>query len=291
MYERILVPTDGSDVAGVAAEAAITFARRFDAELHAVHVLEMGDLPPGVEDEDADQFATRGNEALSTIGETASDNGVEATTTVVESDEPVHRALLTYADEHDVDCIVMGTHGRTGLDRFVLGSIVARTLRESPVPVMTVHEETVLEPDLDAVLVPTDGSACAEAAVDHGIELALATDATLHVVNVVNPRLMWDEYDSGDILEALGEAGEQALQAVGDQAAESGVKATQSSVLRGVPYRSIIEYADQRDVDCIVMGTHGRTGVDRYLLGSVTERVVRLSDVPVLAVKDQESAD
>jgi len=281
MYERILVPTDGSAVADAAAEAAIALATRFDADLHVVHVLELGELPPGVEDEEADESAVRGREAVSAVADRAADAGVGVTTTVVQDDEPIHRTILGYADAEAVDCIVAGTHGRTGLDRFVLGSVTERLLRESPVPVLTVHEQTVVDPALDRVLVPTDGSAYASAAVDHAIELALATDAALHVVHVVDTGIV----DTGPIPGALDEVGRRALQQAAERAEAAGVPSIERSLLTGTPHQEIVDYADENGVECIVMGTHGRTGVDRYLLGSVTERVVRLSDVPVLAVK------
>jgi nucleotide-binding universal stress UspA family protein len=291
MYDRILVPTDGSDVAEAAAEAAIAFADRFDADLYVVHVLELGELPPEVEDEGADEFARRGEAAVSAVAEMATDAGLGVTTAIVDDGEPIHRAVLAYADEHDVDCIVMGTHGRTGIDRFVLGSVAERTLREARLPVMTVHEDTVVDPAFDDVLVPTDGSASAQAAADHAIDLALATDAALHIVHVVDLGFVRDEVDAGAVLDALEEAGEQALRTVIDRAEEAGVSTIESSVLSGTPHRAIVEYTDERDIDCVVMGTHGRTGVDRYLLGSVAERVVRLADVPVLALKAPDTTD
>ncbi|AZH24813.1 universal stress protein [Haloplanus aerogenes] len=284
MYERILVPTDGSEVAEAAVDAAITLATRFDADLHIVHVLEAGELPPGVEDEGADESAVRGREAVSSAADRAAAAGVDATPTVVDTGGSVPEAICRYADEQGCDCIVAGTYGRTGLDRFILGSVAERLLRESPIPVLTVHEETVVDPALDRILVPTDGSACARAAVDQAIELALATDATLHVVHVVDSGIV----DTGPIPAALEEAGERAIQQVVERADAAGVSATERSLLNGTPHQEIVDYADENGIECIVMGTHGRTGVDRYLLGSVAERVVRLSDSPVLAVKSAD---
>lgn len=291
MYDTILIPTDGSAVADAAAEAAIALARRFDADVHALHVLELGELPPGVEDEGAGELASRGKDAVNEVAETAAEAGVTATAAVLEDDNRIHRAILDYAEEHGVDCIVMGTYGRTGLDRFVLGSVTERTLRESPVPVMTVHEETVVDPDFDDVLVPTDGSAGSQAATDHAVDLVTTTGGALHVVHVVDLGVVWSDVDSGMVLDALEEAGERALEMSINRAQEADVSTIESSVLSGTPYRAIVDYAEEYDVDCIVMGTHGRTGIDRYLLGSVTERVIRLTDVPVLAVKASDAAD
>lgn len=244
MYERILLPTDGSDVAQAATEAAITLAGRFDADLHVIHVLELGDLPPGIEDDAADEFAKRGEEATTRATEMAADAGVDATGAVVEIGQPVHDAILAYADEHNVDCIVMGTYGRTGLDRFVLGSVAEQTLRESPVPVVTIHEDTVVDSAFDSILVPTDGSNCAVAAADHAIDLAKTTDAVLHVIHVINPTILWDGSSTAAVIDALEEAGERVIEQVIDRADDADVPLAGSTVLTGTPYHEIVAYAE-----------------------------------------------
>jgi len=103
--------------------------------------------------------------------------------------------------------------------------------------------------------------------------------------------IAWDEMNAGVVLDALEAAGKRALDAVIEDAETAGVSGIESAVVSEAPHRAITEYADDRDVDCIVMGTHGRTGIDRYLLGSVTERVVRLADAPVLALKNDDTDD
>lgn len=291
MYDKILVPTDGSDVAAAAADAAVALAREFDAAIHAVHVLELGELPPGVDDEYADEFAHRGERATEEIAEMAAAAGVEATTAVIDDPGKIHEAIVAAAEDTEADCIVMGTYGRTGLDRFVLGSVAEQTLRDAPVPVMTVHEDTTLNLPFEDILVPTDGSDCASAAADLAIALAAASDATLHVVNVVDLGVVWGDMDTGTVLEALEAAGQRALDSVIERADAADVSTVEASVINGTPYRAIDTYAEENDADCIVMGTHGRTGLDRYLLGSVTERVIRLSDVPVFATKDFDAAE
>ncbi|WP_231513009.1 universal stress protein [Haloferax mediterranei] len=138
---------------------------------------------------------------------------------------------------------------------------------------------------------PTDGSDYAQAAANHAIELALATEAALHIVHVVDVGVVTGSVNTAAILDALEEAGEQALQEVIDQAEEAGVSVIEATVLGGSPYRAIVKYADEHDIDLLAMGTHGRTGVDRYFLGSVTERVVRRTEVPVLVVSIPGRAD
>jgi len=136
----------------------------------------------------------------------------------------------------------------------------------------------------DRILVPTDGSDGTRAAVEHAIDLATTYDAALHVVYVVDTDVGLDASIPGT-LDALEEAGEDAVDEVIRQAEAAGVDAVEGVVARGTPHEAVLEYADEHDVDLVVMGTHGRTGLDRYLLGSVTEKIVRLSDAPVLTVR------
>ena len=285
MYQRILLPTDGSEASSTAAEAAVTLADQFDAELHVIHVLETDQTAT---DTDAvDDSARGGEEAVQAAVELAASSGVETTRMIIEREKSVHQEILTYTAEHSIDCIVMGTRGRSGLSlsRAVLGSVAELTLRESPVPVMTVHEETVIDTDISSVLVPTDGSECAHTAVDHAGELARSVDATLHIIYVVEI----GQVPNGDrvqrLREAIEEIGEKALDLALEQVQSSTYLPTETSLLNGPPYLEIARYAEENDIDCIVMGTHGRKGIRQFLLGSVTERVVRRVDVPVISVQ------
>ncbi|QLD85623.1 universal stress protein [Natronomonas halophila] len=136
----------------------------------------------------------------------------------------------------------------------------------------------------DRILLPTDGSDATNPAVDEAIGLARETGAELHVLFVVEdipyaPEMMDDQVEG-----QLREIGEDAIQDIRERASEEGVEVV-SALREGAPHNSILGYADEEGIDAIVMGTHGRSGLDRYLLGSVTERVVRTADVPVLTVR------
>ena len=133
------------------------------------------------------------------------------------------------------------------------------------------------------ILVPTDGSEGAEIAVEHALNLAEKFDSELHVMYVADVRVgstgdMWT-----NMIGQLEEMGEEATSEIADQAKENGV-ATVTNVVRGVPHREINEYVEENGIEMIVMGTHGRTGIDRILLGSVTEKIVRTSKIPVMTV-------
>lgn len=140
----------------------------------------------------------------------------------------------------------------------------------------------------DHILYPTDGSEGAEAALDHAIDHALQYDASLHVLYVIEETIPAVEAGAPDVLEALEDRGEQILDDARERASEAGVASIQASVAAGSPYRQILKYVEESGIDLIVMGTHGRRGIDRYLLGSVAEKVVRTAECPVLTVRSLE---
>ncbi|WP_435066812.1 universal stress protein [Haloplanus sp. C73] len=137
----------------------------------------------------------------------------------------------------------------------------------------------------ETILVPTDGSRGADAAAAHAVDLATTHGATVHALYVVDVRM--SPIDSSmahdEVAELVEESDEDPTASVLDRAEAAGVPAVEAIRL-GVPHDCIEAYADEMGADLVVMGTHGRTGVEHALLGSVTERVVRTLDVPVLTV-------
>ncbi len=135
------------------------------------------------------------------------------------------------------------------------------------------------------ILFPTDGGPASQTALDHAIDHAERYDARLHTLYVVDTTA-YASLDAGaeTVLSALRQEGETALQAVAERAEDADVSVV-SEIISGSPHKQLTDYAESNDIDLIVMGTHGRTGLDRYLLGSVTERVVRTADMPVLTVR------
>ncbi len=147
----------------------------------------------------------------------------------------------------------------------------------------------------EKILVPTDGSEGAENAVATALELAEMMDATVHALYVVNKHEMSEissaiPMDLDEFENSRRRQGEKAVQEIADLAQERELRAV-TSVVKGRPAREILEYARENDVGLIVMGTHGRTGLGRYTAGSVTERIVRLSRIPVLTVRWGEAPE
>ncbi|MEF8882500.1 MAG: universal stress protein [Halapricum sp.] len=137
----------------------------------------------------------------------------------------------------------------------------------------------------DTILLPTDGSAEMEPVIDHAVGLAAHHDAKLHALYVLDTAALGNlpmETSWETISSMLEEEGQGALNTIDGRADDVDL---QREIVEGSPSRKIVEYAEEAGVDVIAMGTHGRGGIDRLLLGSVAERVVRTSPVPVLTVR------
>ena len=289
MYESILVPTDGSEHAIRAAEHARYLAHAFDATVHLVSAADVqtaGGMfnAGGVDQRFVERIEAEYQDAIATTEDVFEGDAIE---TAVLRGKPAD-AILDYADEHDVDLVSMGTHGRTGVSRYVAGSVTERVVRQASCPVLTTKaiERSELTGDYGDVLIPTDGSDAASMAIDHGIEIAQKADARVHAVNVVDVgsvTLTPGYSAASELTERFEAEGERATEEIATRAADADLDVT-TSVYEGLPARDLLDYADEHEVDLITMGTTGRTGLNRYLLGSTAERVIRHAEMPVLAV-------
>ena len=278
MYDDVLIATDGSEGAGAAADYAFELAERYGARLHAVCVVNPYDCATVVEREEREE---RARETVDGLAERAGDAGIEATAEV-RIGFP-HEELVGYATER-ADLVVMGTHGRSGVQRFLLGSVAEKVVRLSPVPVLTVRTGMAMAEatSFDTVLAPTDGSDPSRAAEDHAVDIASTYGAALHALGVVETAALGPDVRSLAV-DSLEEAAQRAVDGLLARAEEAGVDAT-GHVEEGTPHAEILAAIDEYGVDLVVMGTHGRSGIEQFVLGSVAEKVVRAAEVPVLTV-------
>lgn len=280
MYDTILIPTDGSDHAIRAAEHGRYLAEAFDATVHVISVADVQAAAGvfdagGVDEAFVSRLEEGGATAIeATVGEASGD-----LRTAVLRGEPSEE-ILAYAADHAVDVIAMGTHGRRGLNRYIAGSVTERILRLSDVPVLTVRVIGGEAVDYDDVLVPTDGSVAAAAAVDHGLAIADAVGARVHALTLTEPGAASDYL--ADQREAVGE--------IATRACDAGIDVVEE-VREGRADRGLLAYAEEQDVDLIAMATTGRRGLNRVLLGSTTESVLRRAEAPVLAVNARAAAE
>ena len=287
MFDRILFPTDGGDGADAAFDHVLDLAADHDATVHILNVADTThDSVTRVGRDVVDVLEQEGEGVVEAAADRAADRGVETVTAVLQGG--VAETIVAYAADHEADLIAMPTRGRTGLDRLLLGSTTEHVVRRSTVPVLS------LRPDGEParypyrnVLVPTDGSDRADEALDRAVALASRSGATLHLFSVVDIGSVGAEAYSGT--DALVSAAEEAVAEAADVAEAAGVETVERAEVGSSAARGIQSYLADHDLDLVVMGTRGRTGVERYLLGSVAERTVRTSPVPVLTVPDDES--
>lgn len=142
----------------------------------------------------------------------------------------------------------------------------------------------------DRILFPTDGSAAAENAIEEVLESAIDHDAALYVLHVVDvTSLTLNVRGADDTLDRLEAEGEAIVEEIVESAERAGIETVTGSVVDGAPVEEILDYADENAIDLITMGTHGRSGIERHLIGSVAEEVVRQSTVSVLTMQTSET--
>jgi len=208
----------------------------------------------------------------------------------------VRNELMGIINDEKIDLLVMGTHGRNAVERFLLGSLTERMLRKLSVPILTVsHLDPTKElhtngpVPLRHVLYATDLSDSAEIGLKFSAELARGAGARLTVLHVMKPidAIYWGA-EGGyllDELESLREDAQKRLKlSIPEEIYKDKVLKVTPVMLEGDAYREILALADEQDVDMIVMNLQGKTAVERAILGSTAERVIRSAHVPVFSI-------
>lgn len=292
MFDRILFPTDGSDGATAALDRVLDVAAAHDATVRLLSVADTTHSPVERAAEIQGTLEERAREAVERAAERADERGVDTATEVLEGSP--HRRICDYAVDVEVDVVAMPTRGRRGLARYLLGSTTERVVRRCEVPVLTSHpddegRDAAFDYPFETVLLATDGSDCARAALERAIDVVDRTDAALHVLSVVDTTSLGTDVRTGVYREALEESAREVVDDASAFATEAGVTPA-ASVVEFAPSvsRGIRSYVEDHDVDLLVVGTHGRTGFDRFVLGSAAEFLVRTSPVPVLTVRSPE---
>jgi hypothetical protein len=266
--DNLLAPTDGSKFSDSAVKEAINLAKKCKSKLIALSVvqtnIELEAGAPWV----IDKAEKEARENLESIKNQATKEGVDCETIVCLSEEP-YQAIVDHASLNKVDMIIMGTHSRKGMKRLLMGSVTAKVIGHAPCNILVLPLNAKFE--CKNILIATDGSQYSEAAVSEAIGIAKRCEISLFVISVASS----DE-------ERI--SAQDAVKKVVETAEKDGIR-TESIITKGKPYEAIIEAAKQNKVDLIVMGSHGKTGLKRLLMGSETEQVIGHSDSAVLVVK------
>ena len=267
-----MVCTDGSESSEDAIQAAFTLARRWPCRICLLQVLEFN---PGFASQAIDYIQEWEREAweglkLLLAQATTLKLEVEA---LVRQGEAAYRIILAEAEKIRPELIIMGRHGRTGLSRLLLGSAIARVIGLSPVNVLVVPPDAPLI--FCRLLAASDDSSHSQAAWREALKLARAWGSELLAVSVAREPRELPEVEK--ILTNLQiEADQENLPLI-------------SLMLEGAPEDAIVQGALTHGADLLILGSHGRTGLTRLLMGSVTERVIGYAPCPVLVVKKKRS--
>lgn len=291
----ILFPTDFSNVAEGAFAHAAHLALRYHATIHVFNVEapDSGDTPnpmdflPGepAEGTGADEDAVQYVNVQTATQEQGTVPVVYAQT---DSTSPAE-AIVGYASDEEIDLVVMGTHGREGMDRLLSGSVSEQVVRTAPCPVFTVlpSKKPSGVPTIARVLAPVDLSEQSEMVMQHAAALSDAYAAPLDLLHVVEEAAYPNAYGLDPLTPSLPNVQDRAREALETLAGRLDLRTDPVNihVLAGHAARDIVEFADEHEADLIVMATHGRTGLKRFLIGSVAEKVVRRAPCPVFTLK------
>jgi len=293
----IVVPLDGSELSEGALPYAVALAKATGARLLLVTTWAGadGELLAALPDvtKDLSQRATQYyQEYLAGVAERTKAKGIEVETSVCigHAADEVLRVLA----ERDPRLLVMATHGRSGLSRWLYGSVAGELVREAPVPTLAVGprvlEAQAGDASIHRILVPLDGSPLSEAALPPAIELAQKLGASMTLAQVIQiaaqafafgvPEAYIPEID-----QKMVEAAEAYLKRVVD-----GLRTkvpVDTVVLRGAPADALLSLVDAQQIDLVVMASRSRAGLARAFLGSVADRMLQ-GAAPVLLIRPEE---
>lgn len=288
--EKLLLSTDGSEFSGGAVREAISIAKKCSSRLISVSVVETNPEYETIAPQLVEREIGKAKDHLAAIRERASKEGVDCET-IVRQGEDSYTYIVEEAAKKGAEMIIMGRRGRTGLKRLVMGSVTAKVIGHAPCDVLVVPKEAKV--GLTRILLATDGSRFSERAAAKAIGIAKRSGALLTAVSVVPSEaispldIVHSEMHRDIIVEKEQKAAKCYIDGVKEMAEKEGIDVV-SSILEGRPYEAITNTAIEKKIDLIVIGSHGKTGLEKFLMGSVAERVIVLSPCAVLVVKPKQ---
>ena len=303
MYKKVLVPLDGSELAEVALVYAKEVASKLRLSLVLLHVYSSAE---------AELVPARQayiNSKVDTIRrelKAETEAGIEPVSQEVTVRGELAKGypaeeILRYAEENSIDFILVSTHGRTGIKLWTMGSVADKILRASKVPIWLIRAGVPPEIASDKwptqrMLVLLDGSELAEAVLPHVETLTKQRGADLVdivLLQVCEPTPFAVYYystvpiDWEDYIARCKREDEQHLAKIEKRLKDAGLK-VRSELLMGKPADAIIDYVGKNPVNLIVMSTHGRSGLSRWVYGSVADKVLHGASTPIFLVRPRQ---
>ncbi|MFH1422946.1 MAG: universal stress protein [Planctomycetota bacterium] len=306
--KKILVPTDFSDTANKAANHAAMLAKTFNAKLTLLNVIEPNFAPVSVSTGDITvelsqiaevfqkSYEEHVNKQLQEIAKSEQMQSSGGCDTVYLNDYPPSATIAKYAKSNEIDLIVIGTHGRTGLSEWFFGSTTERLLRIAPCPVLTIGpgaDKDVKEEVFDHILFPFDLSEASKHALRYACSFAEKYKAKLELLHVVEYRNLPDSYTvrGKEIFNTITDLEERILDKMAEEVNSlyGGTHPLNAEfvVQEGKPFEQIINFANEIKSKLIVIGNTGINETHGHRLGSTAENVMPRAKCPVLVVNSK----
>ncbi len=290
-FKNILVPVDFSEFSDHAVEHALFLAEQYGSQVTFLHVIVVFNLMYSestqmipeyenmVKEKEREQY-----EKLEAFKEKAEKRGVASDLQVIRAFK-ASESILEFVKENDVELVVIGTHGRTGVKKWIYGSVAEKIVRLCPSPVLTV-QQPLTKSAFEKILAPVDFSDYSKKAVETALSVAGQLNSQVEFLHVIVDPIPLGYYEAG--IEGLytmdTELRERTLTRLKAFIGEAEANATYT-IANGAPYHEITEHAHDAQMDLIVMATRGNSGLSHFLIGSTTERVVPLAPCPVLTLE------
>jgi len=284
VLRKILVPLDGSKTAESVLPYVKYLATRFGS---GIEVMGVG---VGRKNRRVNRLV---DDYINTTASSLRSEKVEADPVIIYGSAADR--ILSYSKQNDIDLIIMATHGRSGVTRWWMGSVAEKVVSQAITPVLLIPSkkqkasQAKRDASISKILVPLDGSDTGQAALDHVELVARETGASVHLLQVISPpgametsvfgNAEWDSF-----FKAMQDAANDYLGSVIEGLKGKGITA-KCDIVIGDPADQIIESAEKNKVNLIAMSTHGRTGIARWVLGSVADKVLHGAKIPMWLVR------
>lgn len=283
MIGTVVVPLDGSQLAEEALPYAAAIAQRSSAPLHLLRVVP------------SDANGAAQEEARAYLQGKARELGDRVQVSIGVGD-PAEQIIDRAAEMAD-PMIVMTTHGRSGIGRWLYGSVADRVVRSAEAPVLLIRSGLARagQAVVRSILVALDGSTYAEAALAYAVDLAKVFDAELQLVRVAETAqvyaMLTPESQTpaaaeaiNEVIDRLDDEAREYLTTVADRLRSEGLR-VKTETLEGFPAEQLLAFEREAGTDLTVMATHGRSGIARLVFGSVAERILKLGQTPVMVIQ------
>jgi len=295
--KNILFPTDFSRCADQALTHAVYLAEKYQAALHLLHVVTLFEDQLGILSEElaeTEELVKKLEEkAEIELNNAANAHANDDMEIIVKQKRAISAApaILEYASKNSIDLIVMGTQGRRGIEHLLLGSAAEEVIRSAECPVFTIRESEEVKPIklFEQILVPVDFSEHSNKALGFAKEIADSYGANIQILHVIEDTIhpAFSLSGKSSIFDLVPRIEEDCRRRIEKLIQETGVSKENTEIIvkGGQAANDIIKFAKDNSSDLVVIATHGLTGIEHLLLGSVTEKVVRMAHCPVFTVK------